>query len=541
MSDRTLIIDDADKVPPSPPGRHPHAPISGADFERARRHRGLPPQVVMTLVVAALAVGGYVLWRVHTFLDAFFFRHPWIGPAVFWVLTLAVVVVIVAGAGAVAARLVGWGLAGAVIRSRLGVPVNVADVLRTPYLIAEGQAITLELERARYSQFPSVSTLSGYKPPEVIQPPPEQQALLPAPPPLDPTQSELEHLISIGHMRRSGHSVLIGHEAATEPGARYGRPHYLDLRAKPVIAVAGAQQTGKSSAVRSILAQLAIQPGEAPGIVICDPHGQVAAKSLAVSCGPLAQSWLWQPAIEPTAILDSVRRVRAIGDARLAGRDTSSHMIVLVIDEFTALMDQKGEQAAELARHVRSFGFQYAKEPANIRLILIGQSWHADLTGGTAMRHAIQAALVHAVRRQEAAYLLPLEEAKRAEQLRPQTGEALYKPHWAEAAITLRVPWVATDHLKAVADQVRVPAPVVLPAAQSDPRQLAIAKLRQRVAPLALEEKIRLIHQLAAERGATRTGYRWTTDELQQISGLRNQVVCDIAAAARRAELKVAA
>lgn len=34
MNDRLIIHDDADKTPPASPGRHPLAPISGADFPR---------------------------------------------------------------------------------------------------------------------------------------------------------------------------------------------------------------------------------------------------------------------------------------------------------------------------------------------------------------------------------------------------------------------------------------------------------------------------------------------------------------------------
>lgn len=538
-----LIIDSADKVPPPPPGRHPHTPISGAEFDRHHRHRGLPMQAWLLIIGIVVLFGGFALWRVNSFLDVFFSDHPWIGPALFWFVLVAGGSVVVVVVTAICFRVWGWAAQGQLVRSRLGVPVNVHSVLQTPYLVAEGQAVTLELEKARYSMFPNVSTLTGYKgeigpsPAEASAPAPAQLA---PPPPLPPETSELLHLLSIGHISRSGNSVLIGHEAATEPGARYGRPHYLSLDSNAVVAVAGAQQSGKSSFVRFVLSQLAIQPGDAPGLVICDPHGRVQARSLAVSCGPLAQAWLWAPAIEKSDILASIRKVRAVLDRRINGLDTSTHPIVLVIDEFTAQLADGGDHAAELTRHVRQFGLQYAKVGG--RLLLIGQAWPSDLAGGTSMRNAINAAVIFATRRQEAAYLLSnMHEAKQAEALQPQTGDALYKAHWSAEVVRLRTPYVSRDDLAGVADRVRVPMPVHLPNEGQDPRKTALDKARAALAGKSTEEREAIVMRLAQARGHTRTGWQWTTDELQQISGLRNQRVCDLAAAARRTTVKVVA
>jgi hypothetical protein len=81
----------------------------------------------------------------------------------------------------------------------------------------------------------------------------------------------------------------------------------------------------------------------------------------------------------------------------------------------------------------------------------------------------------------------------------------------------------------------------VLPTEQTDPRQQKLEQARQKLAAAPLAHKQAVIEQMAVERDAN-GGYRYTTDEMQLVSGLRNQVVCDIARAARQVDrFKVAA
>src|SRR5262249_25461022 len=86
---------------------------------------------------------------------------------------------------------------------------------------------------------------------------------------------------------------------------------------------------------------------------------------------------------------------------------------------------------------------------------LLGQSWNSDLAGGTALRSGIQACIVAACRKQQAAFLLSTEEAKLAETLRPQSGEVLLKVHWAEPIERIRMPWGSASHLETISDRVR--------------------------------------------------------------------------------------
>lgn len=285
----------------------------------------------------------------------------------------------------------------------------------------------------------------------------------PAAPALPPGGSELEMLIARGAVCRSGSQLLIGYAGE--------QPRYLNPDLAPVVAFAGASQSGKSSAVRFLLAQLAMMP-EPVGMVLCDPHGKAADRSLAVSCRALAPAWLWEPAIEPETIMASVRQFVAIGARRMDGSDPSRWPAILVIDEFTAMMDQDAQYVDVFTKLCRAISNQYAK--VGLRLFVIGQSWNADLAGGTALRSGIQASIVAACKKQQAAFLLSTDEAKLAETLRPQSGDVLLKAHWAEPIERVRVPWVGASHLSALAERVR-PAPSWRPARMTD-QQPAVAR-----------------------------------------------------------------
>jgi hypothetical protein len=153
-----------------------------------------------------------------------------------------------------------------------------------------------------------------------------------------------------------------------------------------------------------------------------------------------------------------------LAQARLDGRDTGRYHIVLVIDEFTALMNRGGEYASEMVKLLRRFGNEFGKVACTT--FLIGQSWNSDLAGGTALRNAIQAMVVYGCKRQQAAFLLGAEEGKLAETLGKGTGEALFKPHWANDLVRVRVPWVSAGDLEGLqvrkAPSVRLSAPHIV-------------------------------------------------------------------------------
>lgn len=476
---QTLIIDpDSGSGPAQPAGfRHPLTPISGSDFHAPRR-RALPPLATLLIVVSALGALLLIGIKVSAAIDGFFFDYPWLSPLLLWGSVAGGALVSVNLVRALIDRLRGWGWAGRVERSRFGVPFDRGTAIGVGFgglllravlaraagvpveqlttlvfgpgqLELEAPHLAYQTERIAAEKYPVVSTVTEGSSSEVstmLEAPELPGPELPA---LPPGQSELAALMDQGLICRSGRSTLVGFA-----GAGHEQPQYLDPALAPVVAYAGASQSGKSSAARFELAQLAMQPSVEPvGIVLCDPHGRVAERSLAVSCAPLTPSWLWEPAVDVDTIMVSVRKAAQILQARIDGRDPARWLLVLVIDEFTALMNQHADVRDPLIRLCQDVTMQYAKVGGQLRLL--GQAWNADLAGGTALRTQIQATIVTACKKEQARFLLSTDEAAQAEQLRPQSGDALFKPHWSEPLIKVRVPFVRQEDIAAMADHIR--------------------------------------------------------------------------------------
>jgi hypothetical protein len=310
--------------------------------------------------------------------------------------------------------------------------------------------------------------------------PPEQLPLadlVPLIPPGNaPTGSELEQLLLTGDLSRSGLRLLVGHD-------KDGQPHYLDLETSHMIAIMGASRSGKSATTRFLLAQLAMMPGaDSVGIVLCDPHGGAHPDSLQVSCAALRPAYLLEPAIDRDEIAKTIAMVGAIAARRLS-QPPPYAPLVLVIDEFTSLMLGGGEYATKLENALIGITDQYAK--VGVRVLLLGQKWNAHLTGGTALRHGIQSVITHAIKAEQARFLLDMDSAALAEKLQPRTGNVLFQAHWADDPIHVRVPYVAPRDLLTELVQARIrPAPSI-PAGAAvppvDPKQAALDKLRAEI------------------------------------------------------------
>lgn len=155
-----LIHDNADKVPPPAPGRHPLTPISGADFERRSGGR-IPAQAWLIISVAALAPVGLLLWGVYSAVQSLLLDAPWLGSVIGALLLVAALLTALGLITTLSAR--AWlGVQQArVVRTRHGVPVDVVAQMRLDPLLLEAQAVQLELARAPYLQHPNLSTLSS--------------------------------------------------------------------------------------------------------------------------------------------------------------------------------------------------------------------------------------------------------------------------------------------------------------------------------------------------------------------------------------------
>lgn len=155
-----LIHDSADKTPPPVPGRHPLTPISYADAPRAAGWR-LPAQAWLIITAACLAPVALVLWAAYGAVSELLLLAPWVAPLSGALLVMSGLLALLGLLAGLAAR--GWVSVqqARVVRSRLGVPVDVVQQMRADPLALEQQALTLELATAPYRLHPNLSTLSA--------------------------------------------------------------------------------------------------------------------------------------------------------------------------------------------------------------------------------------------------------------------------------------------------------------------------------------------------------------------------------------------
>lgn len=139
MNDRLIIHDDADKTPPASPGRHPLAPISGADFPRRSSPR-LPAQAWIILTLVCVLPVLLLLWGAYSAVQSLLLDAPWLSSLMGALLLLLAAVGLVGLVGTLAAR--GWVSVqqARVIRTAHGAPLvpvvwrsGVAEQSRPPY------------------------------------------------------------------------------------------------------------------------------------------------------------------------------------------------------------------------------------------------------------------------------------------------------------------------------------------------------------------------------------------------------------------------
>lgn len=200
MRDGLIIHDDADKTPPQAPGRHPLAPISGADFGRKPGIR-LPPQVWVLITVICILPVLLLLWGVYSAVQSVLLDAPWLSSVLGWLLLLLALVAAVALVGTLAARGYVSVQHARVIRTAHGAPVDVVAAMRVDPLVAEAQQIQLRMAEAPYLQYPNLSTLSQ---PNTAATKPEAPMLLAAGPALVPDREWLAWIERTPHLMIAG-------------------------------------------------------------------------------------------------------------------------------------------------------------------------------------------------------------------------------------------------------------------------------------------------------------------------------------------------
>jgi hypothetical protein len=243
---------------------------------------------------------------------------------------------------------------------------------------------------------------------------------------LVPTFGELLDAGRVGH----NNPLLLGFDVET---AKPIEGTWKDLYSS---AIAGVSGSGKTITVRFLAAQSALH---AARWVLLDPHADAGDDSLAGTLAPLSNTFLCAPAMQPHAMLESVRLVADELDRRLAGRSAERFPLVIAADEFTSLM--RGALAESLAALIERIAQEGRK--VLVFALVSGQVWTAERTGGSALRDSLASCYVHRMKRRQANHLLQLGN-ELPETLNLPTGHALLYRTNGEL-IEVAIPNTTTD------------------------------------------------------------------------------------------------
>lgn len=180
-----------------------------------------------------------------------------------------------------------------------------------------------------------------------------------------------------------------------------GQPIYGTWEDFCTIGAGGTMGTGKSNDGAFYLAQVLAVGGIG---YVADPNAG-HSQSLANRLGKMAEMLAAPVAKMPPDILELVQKVRRILAERIATNDEGEVPIILLIDEFTAIMldDDLAEALPKLLSIINTQGRKYG-----VFVFLLAQLWGAEMTGGTKVRNLLAGRICHNLPMQEARNLLGL-------------------------------------------------------------------------------------------------------------------------------------
>lgn len=173
-----------------------------------------------------------------------------------------------------------------------------------------------------------------------------------------------------GQLPRKGFLMGYTLDDSSEPVTADWRDLYSAL-------IGGKSGTGKSTLIRSILAQSAMQGGR---FVVVDPHYGAGDESLGASLQPLRNLLLCDIAADERQMIDALGYVGAIGQRRLKGLDPERWPLVLVVDETTALF-----QRSQVAHQLTGVLGQISQETRKVGVyaLCIGQNFDGRIMDTT--------------------------------------------------------------------------------------------------------------------------------------------------------------
>lgn len=142
--------------------------------------------------------------------------------------------------------------------------------------------------------------------------------------------------------------------------------------------IGGLSGMGKSTLIRNLLAQSALQGGK---FVVLDPHYASGDESLGASLAPLSGQMLREVAHDDKTMSAALKFLADTGKRRLEGKDKDRSPLVLIVDETTALL-QRGNIAEQLISVLEMIAQETRK--VNVFAMCVGQNFSAEVMKSTA-------------------------------------------------------------------------------------------------------------------------------------------------------------
>jgi hypothetical protein len=445
MSTRNVVISDGSAVDQTERDRLPDWADSRGYSDRPAVRRGLDWRPMLALILISGTVALYLAVRFVEWLGRVNDETAWLDVYLVAGLKIGLFVAPLAFLALLGFYLLGAARTRRIVRLPNQMPISVrhieADAWQPSALASLAAFYSLQAEWARHSDYRSLNQLdlsrafTGIKPEALDAPAVASLPMLPIAPHEGPI---IEQLRAKGHINRSPDgSMLVGFNAEQ-------KPLYLRWGKAGLSAVAGGSGSGKTSTMRLIAAQHAMNGG---ALVLCDGHGEAGDQSLIQSCAPLAEAYMFEPAIDDDRILQTIAAVDRIGRERLTGRipPAQHEPILLIVDEFTSLV-RNHRHASAIVNMLVNAGDEWRK--VHMMAVVIGHHWRGDLIDGklgSALRSAIGARIVHRTAPTEARFLLKAEEAQAIDRL--PDGEVLFFDG-SSAAARLTVPYLDSAALQ---------------------------------------------------------------------------------------------
>lgn len=347
------------------------------------------------IVVAAAAVvvigGGALIWFVAHRISTFLATHTAASAALGWLLFALVVGIVLAAFGGLAflgAR--AWHHRGLVMPTEDGrVPVHLKTLRTTGADVAQMKNVgRAALENSRRLIPQGTHTASISHPGAIVDAEIVDAEIVETVRDVPP----LSALLRDGLIRPGRFCIGFGLD---------GQPIYGTWEDFCTIGAGGTMGTGKSNDGAFYLAQVLAVGGIG---YVADPNAG-HSQSLANRLGKMAEMLAAPVAKMPVDILQLVQKVRRILAERIATNDEGEVPIILLIDEFTAIMldDDLAEALPKLLSIINTQGRKYG-----VFVFLLAQLWGAEMTGGTKVRNLLAGRICHNLPMQEARNLLGL-------------------------------------------------------------------------------------------------------------------------------------